>query len=245
MKLKLGQNSFALSININTMNKKKLLLFFGLSLHGAICFAGFSQAKTSTFGFHQNQIGLHNQISIIKPAVSAIHFKNSFGIHPDKTHQSIIGLMNKKQNSFMLEDENKGFVRNRRNMYSSLWAFATLNYLYADIAGLMDAHMLQQYMTGNVDGAEITPGFLTAAAAFMQIPIANVFLPHVIKNDRTLRWVQLSSGAVMSLAQAGTLFWGKPTPYYLLFSVLEIAATTFITVDAIRWKPQKPLPQQF
>ncbi|MGL5889007.1 MAG: DUF6326 family protein [Bacteroidia bacterium] len=157
----------------------------------------------------------------------------------------MIGLTNRKRNNFTLEDENKGFVRNRRNMYSGLWAFASLNYLYADLVGLMDANILRQYMTGTVNGANITPGFLTVAAGFMQIPLANVFLPHVIKNDRTLRWIQISSGAVMTLVQAGTLFVGKPAPYYLLFSAIEIAATTFITVDAIRWKPQKPLPQQF
>lgn len=130
------------------------------------------------------------------------------------------------------------FLKNRRNVYSALWAYASLNYLYADLVGLMDVHKLTQYQTGVVEGVKITPEFLTVAAGFMQIPIANVFLPHVIKNEKTLRWVQIASGAVMSLVQAGTLFVGKPAPYYTLFSVCEIAATMYITVDAIRWKPQ-------
>lgn len=136
------------------------------------------------------------------------------------------------------------FLKNRRNVYSALWAYASLNYLYADLVGLMDAKKLTQYQTGVVEGVKITPEFLTAAAGFMQIPIASVFLPHVIKNEKTLRWVQIASGAFMSLAQAGTLLVGKPAPYYTLFSVCEIAATMYITIDAIRWKPQgrKPLP---
>lgn len=129
------------------------------------------------------------------------------------------------------------FFRNKRMIYSSLWAFSSLNYLYADIAGLMDANLHAQYETGVVDGTKISPQFLAIAAGFMQIPIANVFLPHVIKNERTLRWIQIASGTVMTLVQSATLFAGKPTPYYIVFSGFEIAATTYITIDAIRWKP--------
>lgn len=144
-----------------------------------------------------------------------------------------------ENNQFQLNTETEGFFRNRRNTYSSMWAFASLNYLYADLVGLMDHNMLSQYLTGTVGNLEVTPGFLTGAAAFMQIPIANVFLPQVIKNDRALRWVQIISGSVMTLVQGSTLFVGKPAPYYVLFSAFEMAATTFITIDAIKWKPQK------
>jgi hypothetical protein len=133
--------------------------------------------------------------------------------------------------------ENEPFFRNRRNVYSSIWAFASLNYLYADLVGLMDKNKLAQYQTGVVEGLKITPEFLTIAAGFMQIPLVNVFLPQIIKNENTLRWVQIASGTIMTLVQAGTLFVGKPTPYYALFSAFEIAATTYITIDAIKWKP--------
>jgi hypothetical protein len=133
------------------------------------------------------------------------------------------------------------FLENRRNRYSALWAFASLNYLYADLVGVMDRNKLLQYQAGVVDGVAITPEFLTVAAGFMQVSLANVFLPQVIKNERTLRWVQIASGTLMTLVQSGTLFVGKPTPYYALFSAFEIGATAYITIDAIRWHPKKPL----
>lgn len=133
--------------------------------------------------------------------------------------------------------ENEPFFKNRRNLYSSLWAFASLNYLYADLVGVMDKNKLLQYEKGVVEGVKITPEFLTVAAGFMQVPLANVFLPHIIKNERTLRWVQIASGTIMTLVQSGTLFVGKPTPYYALFSAVEIATTAYITIDAIKWKP--------
>ncbi|MCA6364717.1 MAG: hypothetical protein IM638_16905 [Bacteroidetes bacterium] len=169
-------------------------------------------------------------------------FRQVSGLKPKMNIQKLFtaNTMHMQQNEIQLglrANETEPFIKNRRNIYSGLWAFATLNYLYADIAGLMDANMLAQYQSGTVGGMRITPGFLTAAACFMQVPIANVFLPQVIKNERTLRWVQIASGAFMTLAQSATLFMGKPSPYYAVFSAFEIAATAYITIDAIRWKP--------
>lgn len=148
-----------------------------------------------------------------------------------KNHALLNGNALQKTNSMM--------STNRRLKYSSLWAFAALNYLYADLVGLMDLNLLSQYQTGTVNGIEITPGFLTAAAAYMQIPLANVFLPHLIKNERALRWVQIISGSIATIAQGATLFVGKPAPYYVLFSAIEMVATSYITIDAIKWKTNK------
>jgi hypothetical protein len=131
------------------------------------------------------------------------------------------------------------YNKNRRNIYSSLWAYASLNYLYADLIQFMDKNEHLKYHTGTVNGFEMTPGFLAGSAAFMQIAIANVFLPQIIKNDKTLRWVQIASGTIMTLVQSATLFATKPTPYYMVLSGFEIAATAYITFDAIKWKPKQ------
>jgi len=53
--------------------------------------------------------------------------------------------------------------------------------------------------------------------------------------------VQIASGTIMTLVQSGTLFVGKPTPYCLLFSAIEIGTTAYITIDAIIWKPKKKI----
>lgn len=145
------------------------------------------------------------------------------------------------------QNKNQNMLSNRRLKYSSLWAFTSLNYLYADLVGLMDVNLLSQYQTGIVNGVEITPVFLTVAAAYMQLPLSNVFLPHVIKNDKTLRWVQIVSGSIATLVQGATLFVGKPSPYYILFSAIEIGVTTYLTIDAIKWKvgKNKEKPKDF
>ena len=125
---------------------------------------------------------------------------------------------------------------NRRLKYSSLWAYTALNYLYADVVSLMDANLLNQYQTGIVNGMEISSSFLTVAAIYMQIPLSNVFLPHIIRKESLLRWIQILCATIATLGQGATLFLGEPDTYYILFSMLEMAVTGFIALDAFRWK---------
>jgi hypothetical protein len=174
-----------------------------------------------------------------KNELSDLLFQNRIELNPHGFSNH--SLQNDNLNiSFQENDlsltKNNFFEKNRRNIYSSVWAFASLNYLYCDLVAFMDKEMHLQYHTGEVGGMKITPEFLTGAALMMQIPIANVFLPYVIKNDRTLKWVQAVSGIAMTLIQSATLFSDKPTPYYAAFSALEIGATTFITINALKWK---------
>jgi hypothetical protein len=177
------------------------------------------------------------------------HWAPSGEFHPRGNNVlSLTHPMNSLQKPIALglkNDNKEFFLSNRRNRYSSLWGFASLNYIYADLVGLMDRNILAQYQKGEVNGTKITPGFLAAAAGFMQIPLSNVFLPQIIKNEKTLRWVQIASGTIMTLVQAGTLFVGKPSPHYIIFSAFEIGTTLYLTLDAIKWKPKKnnPVPE--
>ena len=136
---------------------------------------------------------------------------------PSLEESQFLNGAHNKLNLNLPQKNNTNMLTNRRLKYSSLWAFTSLNYLYADLVGLMDVNLLSQYQTGVVNGIDVTPGFLTAAAAYMQLPLSNVFLPLVIKNERTLRVVQIISGSLATLIQGATLFVGKPAPYYVLF----------------------------
>ena len=109
------------------------------------------------------------------------------------------------------------------------------NYLYCDIVGLMDSSLLRQYLTGEVDGLQITEGFLLGASVLMQIPIWMIVLSRLTK-PRTSRWLNIVAGSVMTIVQSATLFLGTPTMYYAFFSVIEIATTGFIVWLAWRWR---------
>lgn len=121
---------------------------------------------------------------------------------------------------------------NPKAVLSTLWIFAILNYLYCDVEGLMDPKLLKQYVAGNINGIHITQGFLLAAAVLMEIPIAMTFLSRVLATGAN-RWANIIAGSVMTVVQATSLFMGTPTLYYVFFSILEIACTSFVVFYAM------------
>lgn len=120
-----------------------------------------------------------------------------------------------------------------RSTFSTLWLFATLNYLYCDVVSLMDPNLLKQYLAGSVGGMALTPGFLLAAGVLVEIPMAMILLSRVL-GSRANRWANVGAGALMTVVQATTLLAGKPALYYVFFSVIEIGTTAAIVWLA--WK---------
>jgi hypothetical protein len=123
-----------------------------------------------------------------------------------------------------------------RVKFSALWLFALLNYLYCDIVGLMDAGLLKQYLTGTVNGMQMTRAALLGASVLMEIPIAMVLLSRVL-GYRANRWANLIAGTIMTVVQSATLAVGSPASYYVFCSAAEIAATAYIVWSAWRWRP--------
>src|ERR687897_205862 len=122
-----------------------------------------------------------------------------------------------------------------KSKLSTLWIFVVLNYLYCDIVSLMDPELLPQYLAGNVNGLEFTPGFLLGAAILVEIFISMVLLSRVLRY-RANRWANIAAATIMTAVQSATLFIGVPAPYYLFFSVIEIATTVLIVWFAWNWR---------
>lgn len=122
-----------------------------------------------------------------------------------------------------------------KSKLSTLWIFVALNYLYCDIVSLMDPELLPLYLRGNVNGLELTPAFLLGAGILVEIFIAMVLLSRVLPYGAN-RWANIAAGTLMTAVQAATLFVGVPAPYYLFFSVIEIATTVLIVWLAWNWR---------
>ena len=120
-------------------------------------------------------------------------------------------------------------------LLSTIWLFATLNYLYCDVLGLMDTDSLRQYISGTINGINITPNFLLGAAILVEIPMAMVLLSRILKY-RPNRLVNILAGLIMTVVQIATLFVGDAAGYYIFCSVLEIAATASIVWIAWNWQ---------
>jgi hypothetical protein len=127
-------------------------------------------------------------------------------------------------------------MKDRKARLSTLWIFAMLNYLYCDLIGVMDPGVLKQFISGNVGGIVFTQGFLLQASILMEIPTAMVLLSRMLKY-RPNRWANIIAGAIMSVVQISTLFFGSsPTIYYVFFSLIEIPCTLFIVWYAWQWR---------
>jgi hypothetical protein len=106
----------------------------------------------------------------------------------------------------------------------------------------MDPELLRQYLTGNVNGLEITPGFLLGAAILISIPITMVLLSRVL-NYRANRWANITAATFMTGVQTLTLFMGSPAPYYLYLSIIEITCTVLIVGYAWKWREPAVQPR--
>ena len=122
-----------------------------------------------------------------------------------------------------------------RIILSTLWIFVTLNYLYCDVIGLMDSNLLKQFLTGTVEGMEISQEFLLMAGILMELPIAMVLLSRILKY-KSNRIANITVGLIKTVVMILTLFIGKPTSYYLFFAIIELLTTTFIVIYAWKWK---------
>jgi hypothetical protein len=123
-----------------------------------------------------------------------------------------------------------------RAKLSAAWIFVTVNYLYCDVLALMDSKTLNQFLTGNIGAIHINEMFLLGSAILMEIPMAMIILPRLLKY-KSNRLTNIIAGSIMTVVQIASLFVGTgPTMYYIFFSVIEIACTSLIVWYAWKWK---------
>jgi len=120
----------------------------------------------------------------------------------------------------------------RKVLLSTLWIFAILNYIYADVFNLFFNPAAHAGTTS------ITAGAALFFAAAMETCIAMVILSRVLKRGAN-RWANIAAGIFHTGLVAYSLFGETPMPFYVFFAVVEIACTLFIAWLAIRWKPAK------
>ncbi len=125
-------------------------------------------------------------------------------------------------------------MKDRKVILSTLWIFLMFNYLYTDVLTLMDASVLKQFMTGTVDGIQMTQGVLLGGAILMETAMAMVVLSRVLKY-RTNRWANIIVGIIHTISVFSSMFVGKPTPHYLFSGTIEIAVSSFVVWYAWKW----------
>lgn len=118
-----------------------------------------------------------------------------------------------------------------------LWVFYTVNFMYCDTLTKMEPGVLEGIMSGYTAGGtvEITATFLLGTAAMFEVPFLVIVLSWVLKY-RANRWVNIIAASLFVVVQLGSLVLGIPSPMYIFYSIIEIAALLLIVLNAWKWR---------
>lgn len=110
---------------------------------------------------------------------------------------------------------------------SSLWIFAVLNYLYADIFTLSFNPVAREAMT-------MPQGAVLVFAILMETAIAMTLVSRFSRYGVN-RWANIIAGIFHTGFVAWSLTGETPTVYYVFFASVEILCTLFIAWYAWKW----------
>lgn len=117
-------------------------------------------------------------------------------------------------------------MKDKKVMLSSLWIFATLNYIYADVFTLFFNPAAQQMV--------LPQAAALVFAILMETALAMVLLSQVLKY-RANRWANIAAGVFHTAFVSWSLFGETPPLFYMFFAAIEIPCTLFIVWYAWKW----------
>ena len=126
-------------------------------------------------------------------------------------------------------------MKDRKVVLSTLWIFAMLNYLYADV------FILFFNPTAQKETLAMPQEAVLVFAILMETAIAMVLLSRVLKYGAN-RWANMLAGIFHTAFVAWSLIGDTPAPFYVMFASIEIVCTLFITWYAWKWRDLEGQP---
>ena len=123
---------------------------------------------------------------------------------------------------------------NKKVLFSTLWIFVTVNYIFCDVFTLFHSESLKQLMTGEMGGMEINQSFLLSFSILMEMPMVMIVLSRIL-SYKSNRLANIIVALIMTIVQAATLFTADNTLHYIFFSIVEVGTTSFILYSAWNW----------
>jgi len=126
---------------------------------------------------------------------------------------------------------------NVKTKLSALWVTLMLFYIYADILGFYTPGNIENVVSGEIGGVQITEGFLLIMAIWMAIPSVMVFLSLTLKATAN-RWLNIIVGVLSFVVLGATFFAGEISSRYTLQAIVEGLLIVLIVWHAWRWPRQ-------
>ena len=122
-----------------------------------------------------------------------------------------------------------------RPKISALWVAILVLFAYGDIFGFFKPGQIEEVMSGEISGIEITQGFLFAISVYIAIASVMIFLTLVLK-PAVARWTNIVL-AILYIVSIIAAAIGEDA-YYLFLSAVEIAMLLLIVGYAWTWPRQ-------
>ena len=122
-----------------------------------------------------------------------------------------------------------------RPKISALWVAMLVLFAYGDIFGFFKPGQIEEVMSGEISGIEITQGFLFAISLYIAIASVMIFLTLVLK-PAVARWTNIVL-AILYIVSIIAAAIGEDA-YYLFLSAVEIAMLLLIFGYAWAWPRQ-------
>ena len=125
---------------------------------------------------------------------------------------------------------------------SALWVTVMFLFAYVDIMGNYQPGHIENIMSGEVAGFQITQVWLLGVIILMAIPSLMVFLSIALK-PKVNRWANIIVGILFIVVQLGSNFLGEPSwVYYKFASIVEVVLLLLIVRYAWKWPKQEVSP---
>ncbi len=126
-------------------------------------------------------------------------------------------------------------MKDPKVVLSTLWIFATLNYIYNDVFGLFFNPAAQKITQAMGQGPALV------FAVFMETAMAMVVVSRLMKYSAN-RWTNIIAGIFHTVLVAWSLTGEVPLPFSAFFSAIEIICTLFIVGYAWKWRSPESQP---
>ena len=131
-----------------------------------------------------------------------------------------------------LISSNNNVEIDKRALLSTLWIFVLLNMIFRDIHEFFRLGLLEEMMTGIVNGNQVTEQVMLIGAFIVEIPILMLLLSRIL-NYRINRWANIIIGAVTIALVIGM---GQKDLDDIFFATVELIALSAIIWLAVKWR---------
>ena len=121
---------------------------------------------------------------------------------------------------------------------AALWATLMFLYTYGDILGFYTPGNLEQLISGEIEGIQLTEGLLIANAVSMTIQSVMIFLSVALKANAN-RWANLILGVFAAVVLIVATYVGGIDVRYAIQASVELVLISLILWHAWKWPKQE------